>query len=55
MKKYFYNNTEYHSLYEIKKLLKNVSFPVNPTNEQLAELGITVTITEQVPPEEPVV
>ena len=49
MKKYVFNNVQYSRLGEIKSLLPNVSFPVNPTDGQLAELGITVVTVE--PPE----
>ena len=54
MKKYVYKDKEYNSFYEVKKAFPNVSFPADPTEEHLAELGITViTVEPEAPPEPP--
>ena len=46
MKKYKYEDVEYNSLWEVRQLLPNVSFPAEPTDKQLAKLGITVIAVE---------
>lgn len=46
---YLHNDTKYNTLYELRRAFPNVSFPANPTAEQLAGLGIEVI--EVVPPE----
>ena len=42
MKKYKYEDVEYNSLWDVRQKLPHVSFPVEPTEGQLAELGIKV-------------
>jgi len=51
IKIYIYEGVEYNSLLQIRRLMPNVSLPVNPTEEQLAERGVTVVYREPQPPE----
>lgn len=46
---YKHGNTEYSSLYELRKAFPNVSFPANPTSEQLDALQIEVIEIENEP------
>lgn len=39
---YQHGETEYNSLYELRKAFPHVSFPQNPTSEQLAPLEIEI-------------
>ena len=50
MKKYTLNGKDYYTIYELRKALKCVVFPLNPDDSLLESLGITVS--EYVPTEE---
>lgn len=39
---YNYNNQEYTSLYDLRRVMPNVSIPVSPSDNDLAALGIIV-------------
>ncbi len=46
MKHYIYKDKEYPSLYQIRQLLPNYGIPSTVTDEQLADIGVTVKIIE---------
>ena len=49
MRTYVYKGVSYKNLFEIRQLLPNISLPREPTDEQIAELGITIKYVD--PPE----